>query len=194
MGPDAALCNGVYGSEGNRSSALLAREVCSFNIILYMEYEFAMYVSYFPMVQAANLSYQLDSCQSTIKSSCFNETENLTMILLDECWPMVEQLESSTESCLSRWIKILAVFFILVSSSACQARPRVALAGNLWRKLERSSSSDVWTPRRQVKLFTSFSILCPIFSSHRSSLRYGVLLYIQQHPTFWDFEHFCQYI
>ena len=110
MGPEAALCNGVYGSEGNQSSALLAREVCSFNIILYMEYEFAMHVTYFPMVQAANLSYQLDSCQSTIKSSCFNETENLTMILLDECWPMVEQLESSTESCLSRWIKILPVF------------------------------------------------------------------------------------
>ena len=28
---------------------------------------------------------------------------------------------------------------------------------------------------------------CEFISSDRSSLRYGVLLYIQQHPTFWDF-------
>ena len=65
--------------------------------------KYYVYVHCSPMVQAANLSYELDSCQSTIKSSCFNETENSTMKLLNECWPMVEQLESSTGSCLSRW-------------------------------------------------------------------------------------------
>ena len=64
------------------------------------------YVHYSPMVQAANLSYELDSCQSTIESSCFNKTENSTMMLLDECWPRVEELESSTGSCLSRWFSL----------------------------------------------------------------------------------------
>ena len=32
IGLEAALCNGVYGSEGNQSSALLAREVCAIHV------------------------------------------------------------------------------------------------------------------------------------------------------------------
>ena len=33
LGPDAALCHGVYGSEGSLTSAVLAREVVTRRII-----------------------------------------------------------------------------------------------------------------------------------------------------------------
>ena len=190
MGPEAALCNGVYGSEGNRSSALLAREVCSFNIVcvcvcicmcvcvcvllsiacvnVHLNYTMDVWhVFYFPWFrrQIWVISWTPASPPSRAPASMRPRTWRWS------CWTSAGRWLSSWKAQQSPvcqgGLKFYQFFFILVSSSACQARPRVALAGNLWRKPDRSSSSDVWTPRRQVKLFTSLSILFPIFNIFR---------------------------
>ena len=43
---------------------------------------------------------------------------------------------------------------------------------------------------QNVSCFTCFLII----SSDRSSIRYGVLLFISPTQTFWNFQHFCQYV